>query len=263
VSGSVIIEVEDLVVRYGAATALDHVSLQVDAGEMVALIGPNGAGKSTLVNTLSGIVKPAAGLVTVRGRLAHVPEGRQMFGELTVDDNLRLGAWKRRNRDTTVIYELFPDLVRLRRQRAESLSGGQQQMVAVGRALMALDATSDGTGSDVLAVDELSLGLAPLVIRDLVQHLRDLNAKRGLALLLIEQNARLALDLCSRAYVLEAGRIVAEGPAAELAASPAVARAYLGGTVTGGTVTGGTVTGGTVTGGTVTGGAVTGGTVTA
>jgi len=219
------IEVEDLVVRYGAATALDQVSLHVEAGEMVALIGPNGAGKSTLVNTLSGIVKPAAGRVTVRGRLAHVPEGRQVFGELTVDDNLRLGAWRlpARKRDTGPIYELLPDLVRLRRRRADSLSGGQQQMVAVGRALMAQP--------DVLAVDELSLGLAPLVVRDLVQHLRELNASRGLALLLIEQNARLALDLCTRAYVLEAGRVVAEGPAAELAASPAVARAYLGGAV--------------------------------
>jgi branched-chain amino acid transport system ATP-binding protein len=218
------IEVEDLVVRYGAATALDHVSLHVDAGEMVALVGPNGAGKSTLVNTLSGIVPAASGRVTVHGRLAHVPEGRQMFGELTVDDNLRLGAWRLRDRNTAPIYELLPDLVRLRRQRADSLSGGQQQMVAVGRALMAQP--------DVLAVDELSLGLAPLVVRDLVQHLRALNASRGLALLLIEQNARLALDLCSRAYVLEAGRVVAEGPAAELARSPAVARAYLGGTVT-------------------------------
>jgi branched-chain amino acid transport system ATP-binding protein len=231
----VIVEVQDLVVRYGAATALDHVSLHVDAGEMVALIGPNGAGKSTLVNTLSGIVPAASGGVTVRGRLAHVPEGRQMFGELTVDDNLRLGAWRsrrpgiqgawrRRHCDTSAIYELLPDLVRLRRQRADSLSGGQQQMVAVGRALMAQP--------DVLAVDELSLGLAPLVVRDLVEHLRDLNASRGLAVLLIEQNARLALDMCARAYVLEAGRVVAKGPAAELARSPAVARAYLGGAVT-------------------------------
>jgi branched-chain amino acid transport system ATP-binding protein len=213
------IEVSDLVVRYGAAVALDGVSLTVGAGEMVALIGSNGAGKSTLVNTLSGIVRPAAGRVSVGGRLAHVPEGRQLFGDLTVDDNLRLGGWRVRNRDTAPIYEVLPALVPLRRRRAGSLSGGEQQMVAVGRALM--------SRPDVLAVDELSLGLAPLVVADLVRHLRGLNGE-GLAVLLIEQNARLALDLCSRAYVLEAGRIVAEGPSAELAESPAVAAAYLG-----------------------------------
>jgi branched-chain amino acid transport system ATP-binding protein len=215
-----VIEVVDLTVRYGAAVALDRVSLTVGAGEMVALIGPNGAGKSTLVNTLSGIIRPAGGAATVRGRLAHVPEGRQVFPDLTVDDNLRLGGWRIRNRDTAPIYEILPALVPLRRRRAGQLSGGQQQMVAVGRALMA--------EPDVLAVDELSLGLAPLVVADLADHLRTLNAGRGLAVLLIEQNARLALDLCTRGYVLEAGRIVATGTAAELAASPRVADAYLG-----------------------------------
>jgi branched-chain amino acid transport system ATP-binding protein len=215
------IEVSDLVVRYGAAVALDGIDLTVGAAEMVALIGPNGAGKSTLVNTLSGILRPYRGTVTVHGRLAQVPEGRQLFGDLTVDDNLRLGGWRIRNRDTAPIYDVMPALVPLRHRKAGSLSGGEQQMVAVGRALM--------RRPDVLVVDELSLGLAPLVIADLVGHLRQLNAERGLAVLLIEQNARLALDLCSRAYVLEAGRIVAEGDAADLAASPAVADAYLGG----------------------------------
>jgi branched-chain amino acid transport system ATP-binding protein len=222
-----VIAVENLVVRYGAATALDGVSLTVASAELVALIGPNGAGKSTLANALSGIVKPAAGRIRLRGRMAHVPEGREVFGDLTVDDNLRLGGWRngRRDggRDTAHIYEILPDLVRVRRQRAGLLSGGQQQMVAVGRALMARP--------DVLVVDELSLGLAPLVVADLVRHLRELNAEHGLAVLLIEQNARLALDLCSRAYVLEAGRVVVEGPAAELARSPKVAAAYLGGSV--------------------------------
>jgi branched-chain amino acid transport system ATP-binding protein len=218
-----VIEVDDLVVRYGAATALDGVSLAVAAGELVALIGPNGAGKSTLVNTLAGILRPAAGRVHVGGRLAVVPEGREVFGELTVDDNLRLGGWRngRRGRDTGPIYELLPDLVRVRRQHAGLLSGGQQQMVAVGRALMARP--------DVLVVDELSLGLAPMVVADLVAHLRQLNAERGIAILLIEQNARLALDLCTRAYVLEAGRVTLHGPSAELAESPQVAAAYLGG----------------------------------
>ncbi len=213
------IAVRDLVVRYGPAVALDRVSLTVGAGEMVALIGPNGAGKSTVVNTLSGIVKPAAGTVAVRGRLAHVPEGRQVFGDLTVEDNLRLGGRRYRERDTGPVHAILPRLAELRHRRAGTLSGGEQQMVAVGRALM--------SRPDVLAVDELSLGLAPLVVADLVRHLRELNETRGLAVLLIEQNARLALELCTRAYVLEAGRIVAAGPSDELAAG--VAAAYLGG----------------------------------
>ena len=220
------IVVDGLVVRYGAATALDGVDLFVEAGELVALIGPNGAGKSTLVNTLAGIVRPFAGRYEVRGRIAVVPEGREVFPDLSVDDNLRLGGWRngRRGRDTSAIYELLPDLVRVRRQKAGLLSGGQQQMVSVGRALMGRP--------DVLVVDELSLGLAPLVVADLVTHLRELNASRGIAVLLIEQNARLALELCTRAYVLEAGRIVLHGPSAELADSAAVAAAYLGGATT-------------------------------
>ncbi|GID90920.1 ABC transporter ATP-binding protein [Amorphoplanes digitatis] len=216
-----VIEVEELTVRYGAAVALDAVSLSVRAGEMVALIGPNGAGKSTLVNTLSGILSPASGRVTVTGRLAHVPEGRQMFGSLTVDDNLRLGAWRDRDRSTGRIYAILPELEPVRRRRAGLLSGGQQQMVALGRALMGRPRA--------LVIDEMSLGLAPLVVAGLAAHLRALNAEEGLAVLLIEQNARLALELCSRAYVLEAGRLVAHGSAAELASSPAVVAAYLGG----------------------------------
>ncbi|MBZ3900256.1 ABC transporter ATP-binding protein [Streptomyces griseiscabiei] len=223
-----VVEVRDLVVRYGVATALDHVSLRVAPGETVALVGPNGAGKSTLVNTLTGILAPASGTVEVRARIAQVPEGRQMFGDLTVDDNLRLGAWRlsgrghgrRGQRDTAWVYELLPGLVRVRDRRAGGLSGGQQQMVAVGRALM--------SRPEVLVIDELSLGLAPLVVADLAGHLTELNRERGTAVLLIEQNARLALDLCSRAYVLEAGRITAEGSSADLAASPEITRAYLG-----------------------------------
>jgi branched-chain amino acid transport system ATP-binding protein len=218
-----VIRVENLVVRYGSATALDHVSLTVGAGERVALIGPNGAGKSTLVNTLSGILRPASGTVTVEGRLAHVPEGRHLFGELTVEDNLRLGAWRIRDRDPAWIYELLPQLRELRNRRAATLSGGQQQMVAVARALMARP--------DVLVIDELSLGLAPMVVAELARDLEAIHAERGLALLLIEQNARLAFDLCDRAYVLEAGRNVIEGTSAELAKSPEVARAYLGGPI--------------------------------
>ncbi len=218
-----VIDVTDLVVRYGTATALDGVTLHVGESELVALIGPNGAGKSTLVNTLSSIVKPVAGRIEVRGRIAQVPEGRQMFADLSVDDNLRLGAWRVKQRDPEYVYEVLPALRPIRARRAGQLSGGQQQMVAVGRALMARP--------DVLLVDELSLGLAPLIVADLVQHLRVLNDERGLAVLLIEQNARLALGLCSRAYVLEAGRIVMDGPAGELARSPRLAQAYLGGSV--------------------------------
>jgi branched-chain amino acid transport system ATP-binding protein len=218
-----VIEVRNLVVRYGSATALDDLSLTVERGEMVALVGPNGAGKSTLVNTLSGILRPASGSVVVRGRFAHAPEGRQLFHDLTVDDNLKLGAWTCPDRSTSWVYELLPGLVRLREQRAGTLSGGEQQMVAVGRALM--------SRPDVIAIDELSLGLAPIVVADLARRLAALNAARGLAVLLIEQNARLALDLCKRAYVLEAGRIVAEGPCAELANSAKLANAYLGGPV--------------------------------
>jgi branched-chain amino acid transport system ATP-binding protein len=216
-----LLEVDELSVRYGSATALDRVSLTVGRGEMVALIGPNGAGKSTLVDAMSGVVRASTGRIEVRGRLAHVPEGRQLFHDLTVDDNLKLGACRSRDRDTTWVYDLLPDLKPARRRRADTLSGGQQQMVAFGRALMAKP--------DVLAIDELSLGLSPLVVSTLVKSLVDLNEAHRLTVLLIEQNARLALDVCGRAYVLEAGRIVAQGSSAEVAASVAVARAYLGG----------------------------------
>lgn len=216
-----VIEIEDLRVRYGSATALDGVSLCVSAGEMVALIGSNGAGKSSLLNTLSGVVPRAGGHVRIRGRLAHVPEGRQLFPDLTVEDNLRLGAFRVRERDTAWVYRLLPELDRTRKQRAGSLSGGQQQMVAIGRGLM--------SRPDVLAIDEMSLGLAPMIVRELSRVLVTLNAEKGLAVLLVEQSARLALDLCTRAYVLETGRIVASGSAHELEQSAFVSNAYLGG----------------------------------
>jgi branched-chain amino acid transport system ATP-binding protein len=220
------LDVRDVGVDIDGNRLLHDVTLRVEPDEWLAVIGPNGAGKSTLVNTLAGIVRPFAGRYEVRGRIAVVPEGREVFPDLSVDDNLRLGGWRngRRGRDTSAIYELLPDLVRVRRQKAGLLSGGQQQMVSVGRALMGRP--------DVLVVDELSLGLAPLVVADLVTHLRELNASRGIAVLLIEQNARLALELCTRAYVLEAGRIVLHGPSAELAGSDQVAAAYLGGATT-------------------------------
>ncbi|MEV4351712.1 ABC transporter ATP-binding protein [Actinoplanes sp. NPDC049596] len=218
-----LVDVSDLTVRYSGATALAGVSLSLDKSEMVALIGANGAGKSTLVKALSGLVAPAAGRISINGRLAQVPEGREVFADLSVDDNLRLGGWRngRRGRNTDGIYDLMPALVPLRRRDAGTLSGGQQQMVAIGRALMARP--------DVLVIDELSLGLAPLVVAALVEHLRELHRTRGLAVLLIEQNARLALSLCSRAYVLEAGRIVLAGESPVLASDERVTAAYLGG----------------------------------
>ncbi|WP_082592756.1 ABC transporter ATP-binding protein [Phycicoccus sp. Soil803] len=214
------LHVEDLVVRYGSAVALDGVSLQVEAGEMVALVGPNGAGKSTMVNTIAGLLKPSAGSVRLEGRVALVPEGRQMFADMTVEDNLKLGGWSIRNRDLAEVLDLLPDLGSLRRRKAGRLSGGQQQMVAVGRALMARP--------DLLVIDELSLGLAPLVVDELADHLRLLNRERGTAVLLVEQEVGLAFDVCTRACVLDAGRVVASGTSSELAGTEVVRRAYFG-----------------------------------
>jgi len=219
--GPRVLEIEDLVVRYGQATALDGVSLQVERGEMVALIGANGAGKTTLLNTICGLLEPARGTYRLKGRVTQVPEGRQLFADMSVEDNLRLGAWRVRNRDPARVFELFPPLRALRRRVAGTLSGGEQQMVAVGRALMG--------EPDLLAVDELSLGLAPMVVDNLAEHVLRLNREHGMAVLLVEQNARVALQLCRRAYVLEAGRIVLSGRSAELAGSQAVQAAYLGG----------------------------------
>jgi branched-chain amino acid transport system ATP-binding protein len=214
------LHIDDLVVRYGSAVALDGASLEVGAGEMVALVGPNGAGKSTLINTISGLLEPSSGTVRCEGRVAQVPEGRQMFPDMSVEDNLVLGGWSIRNRDLSEVFDLLPALARMRRRKAGRLSGGEQQMVAVGRALMAKP--------DLLAIDELSLGLAPLVVAELADHLRRLNRERGTAVLLVEQEVTLAFDVCPRACVLEAGRVIASGPSVELAQSEEVRRAYFG-----------------------------------
>lgn len=210
-----------LVVRYGAVVALDGVEIEVSKGEIVALIGPNGAGKSTLLNALSGIIRPAAGRIVRSGRLSHVPEGRQVFPDLTVEDNIRLGAYRGGSRDPLPMYELFPQLRALRHRRAGGLSGGEQQMVAICRSLMAKP--------DVLAIDELSQGLAPLVVADIARHLIEMNEQNGTAVLLVEQNAQLALSIASRAYVLENGCIRLEGRSSDLMKDPAVRAAYLGG----------------------------------
>lgn len=249
-----LLEVENLVVKYGEAVALDRVSIRLDAGERVALIGPNGAGKTSLLSAISGVVRPAGGHVRIDGAdvtrsapgkivrlgVSMVPEGRQVFASLTVEQNLLLGAFGRIARREPVtaivryalarerimerleqIYELLPKLRELRRRPAGLTSGGEQQMVAVGRALMA--------DPRLLAIDELSLGLAPVVVQDLSRFLRELNEERGVALLLVEQNAYLAFELCPRAYVLEAGQLRLQGPSAELERNPLVRSAYLGG----------------------------------
>lgn len=251
-----LLEVEGVTVKYGHAVAVEEVSLRLAAGERVTLIGPNGAGKTSLLNAICGVVKPAGGRVRVEGRdvtgaapgrlvglgVTQVPEGRQVFPGLTVEANLLLGAYGRWSRGGLVsglvrylaardevnaqlerIYELLPKLHELRTREAGLASGGEQQMVAVGRALMARPR--------LLAIDELSLGLAPLVVRELATFLRELNETEGVAILLVEQNARLALDLCSRAYVLEAGRCRASGTSADLRKQDLVEAVYLGGPV--------------------------------
>jgi branched-chain amino acid transport system ATP-binding protein len=251
---SALLEVEDLVVQYGPAVAVDAVSLQLAEGERVALIGPNGAGKSSLLNAVCGLIKPTRGRIRIDGRdttraspgsivrrgVTQVPEGRQVFPSLTVEANLLLGAYGRDfgyeivsatiryfGRRSEIaqrlerVYALLPALREMRDRPAGQTSGGEQQMVAIGRALMA--------EPRLLAVDELSLGLAPIVVQNLSEFLRRLNEEEGVALLLVEQNANLAFDLCSRAYVLEAGRCVLSGESADLERNELVRTAYLGG----------------------------------
>ncbi|MCA0202866.1 ABC transporter ATP-binding protein [Pararhodobacter sp.] len=231
------LEIRDLQVHYNGITALRGVSLDVKQGEVVALIGPNGAGKSTLVNAVSGIVNPSAGSIAFEGKPLHtsrawnisglgvlqVPEGRQVFPQLTVTENLQLGTTALRGRKAEIplaeVYTLFPILRERSEQLAGSLSGGQQQMLAIGRALM---------GSPrLLLLDEPSLGLAPVIIAQVFAALRTLK-ERGMTILLIEQNATLALDLSDRAYILEQGRVVMSGASKALAADADVVSHYLG-----------------------------------
>ncbi|MBM3346063.1 MAG: ABC transporter ATP-binding protein [Betaproteobacteria bacterium] len=227
----------DLSAAYSGIHALRGVSLAVSEGEFVALIGPNGAGKSTLLNCLSGVVRPTGGSIRFNGEelvgtapwhvsrkgLLQVPEGRQILANLTVRENLELGATALSGRHSAYTLErinnLFPILAERREQRAGSLSGGQQQMLAIGRALMG--------GPRLLLLDEPSLGLAPVIVVQVLAALRSLNAE-GLTILLVEQNARQALDSTDRAYVIEQGRVVHEGVSSELAKDPAVIAHYLG-----------------------------------
>ncbi len=225
-------------VHYGKIHAVKRVSLHVNAGEIVALIGGNGAGKTTLLTTISGLLRPSSGDVTfmdrpmgrmrpdriVRLGVSHVPEGRLVWGPLSVEDNLRLGAFNRRGakvrQDMDTMYAMFPVLAERRRQAAGTLSGGEQQMLAIGRALMA--------GPRLLLLDEPSMGLAPKVSREIFRHVAGLREAFGLTVLLVEQNARAALRIANRGYVLETGRIMLQGPADELMENRDVQRAYLG-----------------------------------
>jgi branched-chain amino acid transport system ATP-binding protein len=233
-----VLEVRDLEAAYGDARALAGVTVSVGPGEIVALLGPNGAGKSTLLETIAGLLRPRAGAIRWEGEdlggvpahrivergLALVPEGRRLFGSMTVQENLELGAFADRARrargaNFERVYALFPVLRERRRELVRALSGGQQQMVAVGRALMA--------NPRLLMLDEPSLGIAPRLVRAILDALAEIN-RAGVALFLVEQNVPAALTLAHRAYVLESGRIVAEGTGAALLQDAHVRRAYLG-----------------------------------
>ena len=232
-----LLRVEGLTAGFDAGPVLFGVDLEIAEGELVALIGANGAGKSTLLGTLSGLVVARAGRVLFDGRditgarpeavvragIAHVPQGRRLFGNLTVERNLRLGAYLRRDRevgaDIRRVVGYFPALEDKLGREAGTLSGGEQQMVAIGRGLMARPR--------LLMIDELSLGLAPKVVERLIEVAREIN-QAGTAVLLVEQDVLVALEAADRGYVLENGRMVLSGPAAELRADPGVKKAYLG-----------------------------------
>ena len=229
-----LLELTDVSARYGPVAALHSVSLTVDDGEIVTLLGANGAGKTTTLRAVSGTVRRSGDVVFAGKRLgrsgpeavartgiAHVPEGRGIFAELTVWENLRMGAYMRRGRiDFAIVLEYFPWLEARRNQQAGTLSGGEQQMLALARAFL--------QRPRLLMLDEPSLGLAPLVTREVFRVVADLNRKEGLAVLVVEQNAAIALEAASRAYVLETGRIAVSGEADELRSNKAVRAAYLG-----------------------------------
>lgn len=233
-----ILEVEDLHVYYGMIHVLKGVSFHVEEGEIVTLIGANGAGKSTTLRTISGLVAKSSGKVVFDGHdlekvpahkivglgLTQVPEGRRLFPGLSVEDNLFLGSYLRRDkqgvqRDLERVYDLFPRLLERRKQQAGSLSGGEQQMVAMGRGLV--------SRPQLLLLDEPSMGLAPLLVREIFSVIEEIN-RQGTTILLVEQNASLALDIAHRAYVFETGSVAFEGETRMLAEDPRIRQAYLG-----------------------------------
>ena len=234
-----LLEIENLHVKYGNVEALHGIGITVQPGEIVTILGANGAGKSTTLRAVSGLLRPSGGEIRFEGRptrlvpahervkmgIAQSPEGRRIFGTLTVRENLSLGAYTLSDKEKIArtlawIYELFPVLEKRRGQLAGTLSGGEQQMLAIGRALMA--------NPRILLLDEPSLGLAPLLVKAIFQTIREVN-QTGVTVVLVEQNARAALKLAHRGYVMEVGRIVLEGPASALLSDPKVQSAYLAG----------------------------------
>lgn len=236
---SALLEVKDLELAYGQVAVCRDISLQLARGEIVALIGANGAGKSTTLRAIAGLLSPRAGTITFSGEdvstmpsyerskrgIALVPEGRRVFPFLTVRENLELGGFNVRNDAAKIrqrldgVFAMFPRLSERRSQSAGTLSGGEQQMLALGRAMM--------SEPQLLCLDEPSLGLAPIVVQDIFQKIRAINAG-GTSVLLVEQNARHAFETASRGYVLQTGSVIASGPCAELKVNPRVQQAYLG-----------------------------------
>ncbi|MEH6943207.1 ABC transporter ATP-binding protein [Bacillus sp. JJ722] len=233
------LKIQDVNVYYGNIQALKGVSMEINQGEIVTLIGANGAGKSTLLKTISGLLKPKKGELSYEGQsiggkaaqaivklgISHVPEGRRVFANMSVEENLQLGAFLRKDKEGIKqemkrVYELFPRLLERQKQLSGTLSGGEQQMLAMGRALMAKP--------KLLLLDEPSMGLAPLLVKQIFNIIEEIN-KAGTTVLLVEQNANLALSIADRAYVVETGRIVLSGKASELTASEEIKNAYLGG----------------------------------
>jgi branched-chain amino acid transport system ATP-binding protein len=233
------LKIEDINVYYGNIQALKGISLSINEGEIVTLIGANGAGKSTMLKSISGLLKPKQGKIIFEGQsiggkaaqsivkmgISHVPEGRRVFANMSVEENLQLGAYLRKDKagikqDMEKVYELFPRLLERLKQQSGTLSGGEQQMLAMGRALMAKPR--------LLLLDEPSMGLAPLLVKQIFHIIEEIN-KTGTTILLVEQNANLALSIADRAYVVETGRIVLSGKSDELTASEEIKNAYLGG----------------------------------
>ncbi len=233
------LKIRSLNVAYGGLKALNDVSLDVEQGQFVTVVGPNGAGKTTLFKTISGVVAPLSGEITYRGQsllavppeeramlgIAHVPEGRQVFASMTVMENLEMGALTkkgraRRHQLMPTIFELFPILRERRDQLAGTLSGGEQQMLAIGRGL--------ASAPDLLMLDEPSMGLAPAVVDSIFDRIQLIHREQGLTILLVEQRVAEALELCDRGYVLETGNMVLEGPHDTLVSNALVRRAYLG-----------------------------------